>query len=311
MGPNIFILSLLPYPLSLAFAPSPSTKRSWPLPRPPESPGSSTAYPPLTSDQHPPPNPTKVAPPPRSLPFLERSFARFGTHVARNQIRVLLISCLVITTLLYPALAVQYQTMVSSDSSSSVSRPRSMFNAPFLLPLFDPPRRDESLGEGENEFPFVQGKSAMEIWEEDAGWELEEAGQDGTEEAAWRVETVWVGDVMHLDETLSEGGIEPSTQIPIDPSRLIHTSNASSTLGLVHCRKLPPRAVLSLTHPWESWSCFFRKTEDGWNELAWTSLLKEKLGEESAYWGRVGQAGKSWKLRKIVSVHSCLLPFFM
>ncbi|KAL7410692.1 hypothetical protein BDY24DRAFT_172452 [Mrakia frigida] len=295
--PSAFVLSLLPYPFSLVFHHHVKTKSTTSS----HANGSSSSS---SSSSPPPPLPIGQ----RS--FLERSFYQFGTHAAKHQIRVLLICCIVMTSLVYPALAIHYQTVSNPSSFSSTLRPNSLFNTPLLRPLFDDagPTR---------EFPFIRGLDfvAGNEDQEEGGVVLSEGGSSERSKGGGgagggvggrvRMETIWIGEVSHLIASASPSAASlPGSAL--QPSSFDHEAFGAHLLahvptefGLLFCspsstQPTPP------DQPWAVWTCFL--SEDGWeavhwDEVAWKEILAgalEGLNGSATSWGRVDSDERSF-----------------
>lgn len=255
--PSAFFLSLLPLPFasSLSGVHLAST--------------ASTSHEPLTV---------------RSL--LARAFAIHGQHVASNQIRVLLICSVFMTTLLYPALAIHYQTVSAPGGNpSAIQRPGSLAGTPLLRPLFSSSSTTDARV---NEFPWAgrEGASGMESLE---GWSFtNEVGEGG---AGVRLETVWLGEVAHL-RNADESDLALDETFDSDTFvRALATHNATLP-DLIQCFSPPP--LVSLTSPWTAVTCAFAAAGDqNWDESHWIRSVHDALHTMDTLHATYGRSSSS------------------
>ncbi|KAG8856111.1 hypothetical protein FRB91_001227 [Serendipita sp. 411] len=141
-------------------------------------------------------------------PLLRRWFKQFGYHCATHQIRVILISCVVITSLLYPALALYTSSRPLSTMSST------------LLNLFPTDAQSPQL------------RDLHDLW---SGHEALHLRYDATAKARCGLErTVRVERLLIASNQRHENGVlnKPTLRLTLDIEAEINTRLASSTDSL-------------------------------------------------------------------------------
>lgn len=219
---------------------------------------------------------------------LATCFALHGRHVAANQIRVLLICSVVMTTLLYPALAIHYETVSASANPSATDRPPSLARTPLLRPLFSPGSR---AAEAEAAiFPWPAGPSGLDGLD---GWTLSDSNLSLEQlDLAVRLEALWVGDVADLRDPPTAAS-KPDAQAL---ARRLMAENASLP-ELVHC--FAPET--GDPGPWTAVSCLFGVPSDGerdWDDAAWLAAIDAALDNTPhAIYGRSAAATTRHEVR--------------
>lgn len=193
---------------------------------------------------------------------LATCFAIHGRHVAANQIRVLIICSIVMTTLLYPALAIHYETVSASANPSATDRPPSLAGTPLLRPLFSAGGRAADAEAAA--FPWPTGSSGLDGLD---GWLLVDGSlsQQQQLEPAVRLETVWVGDVADLRNPPSVA-FKPDAQALA--RRIMHQN--TTLPDLIHCYLPSPS-----DSPWAAVTCAFgaSSNQSMWNNAAWLGAI--------------------------------------
>jgi hypothetical protein len=224
---------------------------------------------------------------------LATCFAIHGRHVAANQIRVLIICSVVMTTLLYPALAIHYETVSASANPSATDRPPSLARTPLLRPLFSAGSRAAEAEAAA--FPWPAGPTGFDGLD---GWVLTESDPLREQlDPAVRLEALWIGDVADLRNP-------PTAASKLDAqtlARRLMAQNASLP-DLIHC--FLPSSVDS--GPWTAVTCAFGSPSDGgvdWDDAAWLSAIDATfVGTPHAVYGR------SAAVTSRHEVHNALLP---
>ncbi|TXT09040.1 hypothetical protein VHUM_02514 [Vanrija humicola] len=143
--------------------------------------------------------------------WVRDAFRRFGEHCARNQIRTLLIDCLVMTTLFYPSFAAFLEKHLDSSALGRAPAPgvRPVRNAPFGL--FSTPVREIFLSPPPPLLPTVEWGpwwAAGDPGSHDAAWASVRKGGAATAEADGEIDVlrvVWADVGVVLDgETLPD-----------------------------------------------------------------------------------------------------------
>lgn len=235
-----------------------------------------------------------------SRSFLERVFYRFGRHVASAQIRVLLITCLVVTTLLYPALAIHYQTTVVNPTWGSTVRGGSLFGGPSAFSSVAWKGGGLQSARPVQTFPFRQGEggdAVLAYWEQE-GFDVHLLNKSAepmdtnlvVQENEVRLESIWIGQVAHLR---SHSAVLPP-HYPFNASTFTrHLALLSHPyFQILSCLPARLSTPLSSHSPWQVVHCFLEQPPgDEWDESTWEQLVDGALAgclvDERVAWGRV------------------------
>lgn len=252
-----------------------------------------------------------------TLSLLGRAFLNFGLHISKHQIRVLLICCLVITLLAYPALAIHYRTVFASRSAAGADL------------------SGMEAGDVPEGFSWGELQSGAFGWEGE-GWEVSSVDERAAE--AWggsgrvRMERIWIAE---RDPTLSSSSSSPS------PSKELLNATAFACalreavpdeLNLLACYpriNVPPLDDDPVRGARAAWNCYLREEMgsyapfiSSWDEDAWQNAIKQALiGTNAEVWGRFSGRQTVYHVRvsgryALVSssspinaeVFACLLP---
>ncbi|WVN85733.1 uncharacterized protein L203_100884 [Cryptococcus depauperatus CBS 7841] len=195
--------------------------------------------------------------------LVTEAFRKFGEHCARNQIRTLLIDCLVMTNLLYPSLALYLQKNFSSHPSSSATYNTNHVTIQGQSGLFKYPGAGNplSLFTLDSLFssppPLLPRLTWAGWWErdiqewKDEGWTVARSLPHDAEEMLRKDDIVWlmrigwadVADVLDHDVEADERGWEIRDEQLLDLIRNMseqwEVSNPSSGQGCVRYPQVP------------------------------------------------------------------------